>query len=154
MWSYLEAGSSGRTPNQMKSGEWVPSDGITALTKSSTRISLSPHLHAQAKGRPGEDVRETKPIWEPRRGLSPDTKSVCTLILGSWPSRTAGNKCLLFKPPTFWYVGKAAQADYSGTWGLEFNNNSCLLDTTEALFNMEWGALWNLAKRQLAADVA
>ena len=53
---------------------------------------------------------------EPGSGCWPDTKSAGALILDSPDYKALRNKCLLFKPPSPWYVCQSSWTSLSHAW--------------------------------------
>lgn len=89
----------------MRSWDWGPHDGISALLRRDNRelASSFPPLC--------EDPVRRLPSTNQEVGPHQGTKSPDTLMLDFSTSRTVRNKLLLFKPPVLWYLVMAAR-DY------------------------------------------
>ena len=97
----------------MRLWRWGPSDGISALVRGDTIVSvlsLSIHMHW---GKAIWEHREKVTLCKSGKEGSPETKLVGTLILDFSASRAVLNKCLLCKPLggiLWWQLGQTDTA--------------------------------------------
>lgn len=84
----------------IRSWEWGPRDGFSALGKEEMPSRSAPRGHGK------------KATCKPGQELSPGRGSASTMILDFSASSTVRTKCLWYKPPSRWQFVTAALADW------------------------------------------